>query len=73
MRDPNRIDIILKKIEEVWKKNPDLRLGQLLTDAANHSGWKGNDDLFYYEDSDLFKGLELFDIYLSKLKYFFVL
>lgn len=67
MRNPNRIPIILAKIEEIWKANPDLRLGQLLTNAANHSGWKGNDDLFFYEDNDLFKGLEKFNEYLSKL------
>lgn len=25
MRDPNRIPVILKEIEKVWKRNPDLR------------------------------------------------
>lgn len=30
MRDPKRIDRILKLIENSWKRYPDLRLGQLL-------------------------------------------
>ena len=34
MRDPNRIPIICKALEEAWSKYPDLRLGQFL-EAAN--------------------------------------
>lgn len=30
MRDPKRIAPIVQKLQEVWEKNPDLRLGQLL-------------------------------------------
>ena len=30
MRDINRIDTILQQLGEIWKMNPDLRLGQLL-------------------------------------------
>jgi hypothetical protein len=30
MRDPARIDRICDLLKELWKKNPDLRLGQLL-------------------------------------------
>lgn len=30
MRDPNRIKVILDRLEKVWEKNPDLRLGQLI-------------------------------------------
>ena len=30
MRDVNRIDGILKELAEIWKKQPDTRLGQLL-------------------------------------------
>jgi len=30
MRDEKRIDRILKIIEKVWKRNPDMRLTQLL-------------------------------------------
>lgn len=30
MRDKNRIPKILQELQEVWVKNPDLRLGQIL-------------------------------------------
>ena len=30
MRDPARIDRILTKLGEVWRKSPDMRLGQLV-------------------------------------------
>ena len=30
MRDEKRIDKILETIREVWKRNPDMRLTQLL-------------------------------------------
>lgn len=45
MRDPKRIPRILGKIEEVWKKRPDLRLGQLIHNYASI-----NYDMFYLED-----------------------
>lgn len=31
MRDPNRIDSILQDLGEIWKKYPDMRLGQLIS------------------------------------------
>jgi hypothetical protein len=34
MRDVNRIDPLLARLGEVWKRYPDLRLGQLLHVAA---------------------------------------
>ena len=54
MRDAKRIDKILKIIAEVWKKNPDLRLGQLLLDAVNFSY------LYYIEDEQLTEELQKF-------------
>lgn len=30
MRDPNRIPQILSRLQAVWEKYPDLRLGQLI-------------------------------------------
>lgn len=35
MRNPNRIDSILNKIKIIWKKYPDLRLGQLFSNTLN--------------------------------------
>lgn len=34
MRDPARIDQVLALLEEVWRRDPELRLGQLIYNAA---------------------------------------
>ena len=47
MRDPNRIDRLLAKLAEVWKKYPQLRLGQLILNVIN------DPVLYYVEDQDL--------------------
>jgi hypothetical protein len=53
-RDPKRIPKILKRLERIWKQNPDLRLSQLILDAAK-------DDIYYYlEDSALLGKMERF-------------
>jgi uncharacterized protein YihD (DUF1040 family) len=64
MRDPKRIPKILKRIEKIWKKYPDLRLGQLIIDGTLLSG---EEDLFYIEDEKLISKLEKFE---EKLEYF---
>jgi uncharacterized protein YihD (DUF1040 family) len=48
MRNPERIDRILKLIEDYWKQHPDMRLTQLIMNALNI-----NEDPYYYEDSTL--------------------
>lgn len=35
MRNPNRIPVILRKIEAIWKANPELRLGQLIVNVID--------------------------------------
>lgn len=52
MRDPKRIPAILKLIKEQWTKNPDLRLGQLLSNVS-----PTNYDIFFLEDDQLEAGL----------------
>lgn len=47
MRDPKRIERVLKLLQLVWPQHSDLRLGQLMFWLAN------NDDLFYLEDDEL--------------------
>lgn len=47
MRDPNRIEELIVDLRNLWKKKPDLRLGQLLVNLS------ANKDLFYLEDEDL--------------------
>ena len=56
MRDINRIHPFLEKLEEIWSKHPDLRLGQLISCVVNNG-----QDLFYIEDNKLLKLLECFD------------
>lgn len=50
MRNKNRINTILDKIEAIWINNPDIRLGQLLVNLAPP---RLNNDIFYWEDTDL--------------------
>lgn len=52
MRDPKRIDKILKLIKKIWKKSPDLRLTQLIMNALSM-----NSDPYYIEDDILEKAL----------------
>ena len=56
MRDPRRIDNLLNIIRVYWKKNPNMRLSQILSNAAYKAQWI-NKDLFYLEDNKLFEGL----------------
>ena len=44
MRNPKRIKLILEKIEQIWTKNPDLRLIQLLSNVLYNANKieKGN-------------------------------
>ena len=52
MRDPNRINKILKEIGIIWKQYPDLRLGQLILNVINDPA------LYYIEDEELVKLLK---------------
>jgi len=57
LRDPKRIDRILKILGKAWKENTDLRLCQLLSIVAiSGCGWPNN-DLYHLEDKDLEKGI----------------
>ena len=47
MRNPDRIDIVLDVIREIWKKYPDLRLTQLIGNCFP------NIDAYYKEDDEL--------------------
>lgn len=56
MRDPARIEEVLELLREVWTLEPDLRLGQLIYNAAR-IGEPGLSDVFSIEDSSIYKGL----------------
>ena len=51
MRDPARIDRVLALLRAYWKRYPDLRLGQIVVNAATGT-WAGIDP-FYMEDDAL--------------------
>ncbi len=51
-RDPDRIPVILRKLEKVWRKVPDQRLGQLIGNAA------GTDNFRLIEDDEMLASLE---------------
>ena len=53
MRDVKRIKPLLKQIEKLWLKCPDMRLTQLLSNAAlSESDWSDY-DLYNLEDDKL--------------------
>lgn len=53
-RSRSRISPVIRKLEEVWREHPDLRLGQLLIDCASDK------DLFNLEDDELLEAMERF-------------
>jgi hypothetical protein len=58
VRDPARIDRILELLREVWKQNPDMRLGQLLVNAIRPS--QPCPQIFGPEDEVTERGLQQF-------------
>ena len=60
MRNPDRIYPLLRQIGNYWKKNPDLRLCQLLAVASTHTGWE-LEDLFAIEDDRIADGIRLLE------------
>lgn len=54
MRDPNRIKLFIKELENVWNKNPDLRFYQLISAITEGK------DLFYMEDEDFLELIKNF-------------
>ncbi len=54
MRDPNRMPVLLMKLQELWEKYPDMRFMQLINNLQTREG----NDMFYVED-DMF--IELID------------
>lgn len=52
MRNPERISVILDEIRKYWERNPDLRLGQII---SNFGQKEGLSEPFYLEDDKLLK------------------
>ncbi|MBY0514226.1 MAG: hypothetical protein K2P78_09990 [Gemmataceae bacterium] len=49
MRDPARIDRMLKLLREYWLSHPDLRLAQIVVNAVPRTDWSCP-QVFYAED-----------------------
>lgn len=64
MRDITRIPRMIKVIEDLWLRAPDMRFGQLIENLRDFSGYE---DLFYLED-DSFEQLckDFIDVYLKE-------
>lgn len=56
MRDPERIDAVLEELEQYWRENPDLRLGQIVGGMGQRCGY--GLDPFYMEDDEFIKTLK---------------
>lgn len=60
-RSSKRIPKILRKLEKIWKKNPDLRLAQLILNAFTRSGpGAPYGNIYVIEDGELISALDKF-------------
>lgn len=59
MRDPKRIAKVLERIREVWERNPDLRLAQIIVNAAKSADYEdmSQSRLFNIEDEQILDGI----------------
>ena len=55
MDNENRIEQILKELEIYWKKNPHMRLGQMVFNFGSQAGFK---EPFYLKDDTLLELLK---------------
>lgn len=62
MRDKKRITRISKLIGKIWRKNPDLRLCQLIGNCYDHL-----EDIYYVNDGELEQRLK--EVYLNVKPY----
>jgi len=53
-RNATRIELVLDELRRHWEKNPDLRLGQIVGNAANRAGVK---DAYNMEDDTFLNNL----------------
>lgn len=59
-KHPERINRILEKLQEVWRRHPDLRLAQLLVITSGAT--QPCPELFNFEDDALLHALEGFEL-----------
>lgn len=54
MRNPDRIPEVMRRLEVLWHKYPDMRLAQLIGNVYRHDGF----DPYHMEDEEFISGLE---------------
>lgn len=59
MRDPARIDWIIEELRQAWENSPDVRLGQLIHNAASMASKGIVIDLYSIDDDDILAGLRI--------------
>ncbi len=59
MRDPKRIPKILERLQKIWEKNPDMRLGQLIENVFPNTDYDYISS-YYLEDAKFIRTLENF-------------
>ena len=57
MRNPERIEKVMNIVERIWKKEPDLRFGQIISVIDSLS----DNDIFHLEDDKMIKLLKQFE------------
>lgn len=60
MRDPERIHIVTKAIEECWHDFPDMRFGQLIDNIYTYSGRKTRTEVWNMEEGEWLKAIRKF-------------
>lgn len=61
MRKISRIDPFMEKLKEYWKSEvPDWRFGQLMSNFLGFAWEAKNSDIFYIEDDEMSRLLDLF-------------
>lgn len=56
MRDPKRIDKFCDLLKEIWKRVPDWRFGQLISNLGRQLEWTPG-GFFYMEDEEFMNEL----------------
>ncbi len=64
MKHLKRIKPLMEALEELWQRYPELRLSQLMSNAARANGWD-NHDLFYLTDGDLLKAIKTYPAHVA--------
>lgn len=60
MRDPERIHVVTKAIEECWRDFPDMRLTQLMDNIFTYNGRKTRTEIWNMEENQLLECIRKF-------------